>query len=98
MWLTFLVTATYLLLVLGLRVLKSLSSYNYQKSWKRARKQGLNGTCSWIFEKSEWKDWLGQPSSAWLWCTGACESAFQVLENSHGSLTTRLKKWVLAKQ
>ena len=78
-----------------LKVLDSISVYDYQKSWKYSRKQCLKGTSSWIFEKSEWKDWLSYSSSVSLCCTGICKSAFHGLRLFSKHFTP--EQWVLEK-
>jgi len=50
-----------------LRFLSACSNYDHQTSWKRARKAG---TSSWMFDEPAYKQWLQEPTSNMLWCTG----------------------------
>ncbi|GFF54939.1 hypothetical protein IFM58399_09952 [Aspergillus lentulus] len=54
-------------LALRIRLLDACSTYDYQTSWKQARKQG---TTSWFASTSEYQKWKETPSSCSLWCTG----------------------------
>ncbi|KAH1305419.1 hypothetical protein KXX05_004052 [Aspergillus fumigatus] len=52
---------------LRIRILDACSTYDYQTSWKQARKQG---TTTWFASTSEYQRWKGTPSSCALLCTG----------------------------
>ncbi|KAF4201891.1 hypothetical protein CNMCM8927_000979 [Aspergillus lentulus] len=54
-------------LALRIRLLDACSTYDYQTSWKQARKQG---TTTWFASTSEYQKWKETPSSCSLWCTG----------------------------
>ncbi|KAL9103663.1 MAG: hypothetical protein Q9163_001322 [Psora crenata] len=52
-----------------LQALDSLSTYDYQKTYKQIRKECVPGTSSWILENLEFKTWKEGNSKA-LWCSG----------------------------
>ncbi|RLL97493.1 hypothetical protein CFD26_103731 [Aspergillus turcosus] len=54
-------------LALRLRLLDACSTYDYQTSWKQARKQG---TTSWFASTTEYQKWKEASSSCSLLCTG----------------------------
>ncbi|EAW15613.1 NACHT domain protein [Aspergillus fischeri NRRL 181] len=54
-------------LALRIRLLDACSTYDYQTSWKQARKQG---TTTWFASTFEYQRWKGTPSSCSLLCTG----------------------------
>ena len=57
-----------------LKALDSLSTYDYQKTYKRIRKECVPGTSNWILENLEFKTWKeGNPKV--LWCSGKCKYA-----------------------
>jgi hypothetical protein len=56
--------------------LNACSTYNHQTAWKQARKAG---TTSWIYNKEEYKQWVQEPASSTLWCTGILGSGKTVL-------------------
>jgi ankyrin repeat domain-containing protein 50 len=56
--------------------LDACSTYNYQTAWKQARKAG---TTSWIYTNEEYKQWIQEPISSTLWCTGILGSGKTVL-------------------
>lgn len=55
-----------------LQALDSLSTYDYQKTYKQSRKQCVPGTSNWILKNSEFQMWReGAPKG--LWCSGKCK-------------------------
>ncbi|GFG06232.1 vegetative incompatibility protein HET-E-1 [Aspergillus udagawae] len=54
-------------LALRIRLLDACTTYDYQTSWKQARKQG---TTTWFESTSEFQQWKGTASSCSLLCTG----------------------------
>ncbi|GIK06306.1 hypothetical protein Aspvir_001953 [Aspergillus viridinutans] len=54
-------------LALRIRLLDACSTYDYQTSWKQARKQGAT---TWFATTSEYQQWKETPSSCSLLCTG----------------------------
>ncbi|KAF7155603.1 hypothetical protein CNMCM5623_008145 [Aspergillus felis] len=54
-------------LALRIRLLDACSTYDYQTSWKQARKQG---TTTWFTRTCEYQKWKETPSSCSLFCTG----------------------------
>ena len=68
-----------------LRVLDWLSVYDFQKSWKYFRRQCLQRTSSWIFQKPEWGYWLSCTSSAKMCCTGSCKSIIRPIYRASDS-------------
>lgn len=54
------------------QALDSLSTYDYQKTYKQTRKECVPGTSKWIFETHEFEAWE-KGTSEGLWCTGKCK-------------------------
>ncbi|GIJ90111.1 hypothetical protein Asppvi_009061 [Aspergillus pseudoviridinutans] len=54
-------------LALKIRLLDTCTTYDYQTSWKQARKQGAT---TWFASTSEYQQWKETPSSCSLLCTG----------------------------
>jgi hypothetical protein len=54
-------------LSLRIRLLDACTTYDYQTSWKQARKQG---TTTWFASTSEYQQWRGTASSCSLLCAG----------------------------
>ncbi|MCJ1417303.1 hypothetical protein MMC32_003645 [Xylographa parallela] len=59
-----------------LQFLDACSTYEYQKSWKQARKRGYAG---WIFENDTYNQWKQEPVSSTIWCNGILGSGKTVL-------------------
>ncbi|KAL8911353.1 MAG: hypothetical protein Q9172_007688 [Xanthocarpia lactea] len=55
-----------------LQALDSLSTYDYQKTYKQTRKECILGTSDWILEESKFKTWK-EGNSRGLWCSGKCK-------------------------
>lgn len=54
------------------QALDSLSTYDYQKTYKQIRKECIRGTSEWILGTSEFEIWKeGTPKG--LWCSGKCK-------------------------
>ncbi|KAI4127094.1 MAG: hypothetical protein LQ338_003380 [Usnochroma carphineum] len=51
------------------QTLDTLSTYDYQRTYKQIRKQCVPGTSNWILENPEFKMWKEGPSKG-LWCSG----------------------------
>ncbi|KIW18722.1 hypothetical protein PV08_03011 [Exophiala spinifera] len=49
------------------RCLDTLSSYDYQKIWKQARR---SGTINCVYEHEQYRKWFRAERSTLLWCTG----------------------------
>ena len=56
-----------------LDAINALSPYNYSMAWKRARRQCLVGTSTWIYDSPSFKSWIRCPDSATLCCVGKCK-------------------------
>ncbi|KAL8896568.1 MAG: hypothetical protein Q9207_007647 [Kuettlingeria erythrocarpa] len=52
-----------------MQALDSLSTYDYQKTYKQTRKECVPGTSNWILETSEFKAWE-KGTSEGIWCSG----------------------------
>ena len=60
-----------------LKLLDACSTYNHERAWKQARKQG---TTRWVFEQDIYKKWQEeQKHSGVLWCTGILGSGKTIL-------------------
>ena len=55
-----------------LRVLDSFSTYDHQRAYKQARREGVVGTSTWICETLEFRSWMVEPRET-LWCHGRCK-------------------------
>ena len=78
-----------------IRVLDMMTAYDYEKSWKYIRRQCLQGTCEWVTKRPEWAEWIQEPVSAGLWCTGSCEFVIDMSESI--SVDRYLWQWVVEK-
>ena len=56
--------------------LLACSSYDYQKSWKQARKKG---NANWIFQGDTYEGWKEELASSTIWCCGILGSGKTVL-------------------
>ncbi|KAL8855682.1 MAG: hypothetical protein Q9178_007693 [Gyalolechia marmorata] len=61
-----------------LQALDSLSTYDYQKTYKQTRKECILGTSDWILEESKFKIWK-EGNSRGLWCSGKLGSGKSVI-------------------
>ena len=57
--------------------LNKLSTYDYQKAWKLARRPCTTGTSTWLCERDEFREWKRSHQSAMLLCTGRCEFSIE---------------------
>ncbi|KAF2465056.1 uncharacterized protein BDR25DRAFT_241071, partial [Lindgomyces ingoldianus] len=53
-----------------IRLLRHIPSYDYTSSLHRARALRCEGTCRWILNQSEFRNWVDQRGSKHLWCYG----------------------------
>ncbi|KAK2034715.1 hypothetical protein LX32DRAFT_375278 [Colletotrichum zoysiae] len=65
-----------------LRLLESLSSYDYLTPYKKACKIRHPGTAEWLFKSTTFAQWEEGSSSPWLWCSGKIGSGKTILTAS----------------
>ena len=52
--------------------LDTLSTYNYQKSYRQVRKECIPGTSAWICEDPKFRAWMSETLKT-LWFSGRCK-------------------------
>ncbi|KAL8830901.1 MAG: hypothetical protein Q9191_001175 [Dirinaria sp. TL-2023a] len=60
------------------QVLKSLSTYNYQRTYKQIRKECVPGTSNWVLEDLAFKTWKEEDPKV-LWCSGKLGSGKSII-------------------
>jgi len=53
-----------------IRLLRLVPGYDYTRSFRRAQALRCEGTCSWLFKRPEFQNWIEQGGSKHLWCYG----------------------------
>ncbi|RFN47649.1 nacht domain protein [Fusarium flagelliforme] len=64
------------------KLLDSLSSHDYMKSFKQARQKRYPQSASWIFDTNEFENWAEGKTSPLLWCSGKMGSGKTILAAS----------------
>ncbi|KAN0081756.1 ankyrin [Elaphomyces granulatus] len=52
-----------------IRLLQKVQNYDYNRSLRNAQRSRCEGTCLWLFQRAEFKEWIGQKSDS-LACYG----------------------------
>lgn len=55
-----------------MKALDSLSTYDYQKTYRQIRKECVPGTSTWIVQDARFRKWK-EGTQQGLWCSGKCE-------------------------
>lgn len=53
-----------------IRLLQLVTNYDYTASLRRAQALRCVGTCSWLLQKSEFREWIDETGPKHLWCYG----------------------------
>lgn len=57
----------------------NLSTINQARPWKQAMRQRVPGTAEWFKQDSTFGDWMGDPETAMLWCSGTLGAGKTIL-------------------
>ncbi|KAL8660533.1 MAG: hypothetical protein Q9202_006456 [Teloschistes flavicans] len=55
-----------------MKALDSLSTYDFQKTYRQIRKECVPGTSTWIVQDARFREWK-EGTQQGLWCSGKCE-------------------------